>query len=33
MKGAIQHRLNKLHLRPASRAFELATDPLLRVLK
>jgi anaerobic magnesium-protoporphyrin IX monomethyl ester cyclase len=33
LKGAIQHRLNKLHLRPAARAFELATNPLLRVLR
>jgi hypothetical protein len=33
LKGAIQHRLNKLHLRPAARAFELATNPLLRVMK
>jgi anaerobic magnesium-protoporphyrin IX monomethyl ester cyclase len=33
MKGAIQHRLNKLHLRSAARAFEFATDPLLRVLR
>ena len=33
LKGAIQHKLNKLHLRPAARAFELATNPLLRALK
>jgi len=33
LKGAIQHRLNKLHLRPAARVFELATNPLLRVLR
>ena len=33
MKGAIQHKLNQLHMRPAARAFQLATDPLLRVLK
>jgi anaerobic magnesium-protoporphyrin IX monomethyl ester cyclase len=33
MKGAIQHKLNQLHLRPAARAFQLATDPLLRVLR
>ncbi len=33
LKGAIQHRLNKLHLRPAAKAFELATNPLLRVLR
>ena len=33
LKGAIQHRLNKLHMRPAARAFELATDPVLRALR
>src|SRR2546427_509219 len=33
LKGAVQHRLNKMHLRPAARAFELATNPLLRVLR
>ena len=33
LKGAIQHRLNKMHLRPAARAFELATNPLLRALR
>jgi anaerobic magnesium-protoporphyrin IX monomethyl ester cyclase len=33
LKGAIQHKLNKMHLRPAAKAFELATDPLIRVLK
>jgi hypothetical protein len=33
MKGAIQHRLNKMHLRPAARAFQLATDPVLRALR
>jgi anaerobic magnesium-protoporphyrin IX monomethyl ester cyclase len=33
MKGAIQHKLNQLHMRPAARAFQLATDPLLRVLR
>ena len=33
LKGAIQHKLNKLHLRPAARAFELATNPLLRALR
>src|SRR5439155_21593794 len=32
LKGAIQHKLNKLHLRPAARAFELATNPLIRAL-
>jgi len=33
LKGAIQHKLNRMHLRPASRAFEFATNPLLRVLR
>ena len=33
LKGAIQHKLNQLHMRPAARAFQLATDPLLRVLR
>jgi anaerobic magnesium-protoporphyrin IX monomethyl ester cyclase len=33
LKGAIQHKLNRMHLRPASRAFELATNPLIRVLR
>jgi anaerobic magnesium-protoporphyrin IX monomethyl ester cyclase len=33
LKGAIQHRLNRMHLRPASRAFEFATNPLLRVMR
>lgn len=33
LKGAIQHRLNRMHLRQAARAFELATNPLLRILR
>jgi hypothetical protein len=33
LKGAIQHRLNRMHLRPAARAFQLATDPVLRALR
>ncbi len=33
LKGAIQHRLNRMRLRPAARAFELATDPVLRALR
>jgi hypothetical protein len=33
LKGAIQHRLNRMHMRPAARAFQLATDPVLRVMK
>ncbi len=33
LKGAIQHRLNRLRMRRTARAFQLATDPLLRVLR
>jgi anaerobic magnesium-protoporphyrin IX monomethyl ester cyclase len=33
LKGAIQHRLNRMHLRPAAKVFQLATDPVLRVLR
>jgi anaerobic magnesium-protoporphyrin IX monomethyl ester cyclase len=33
LKGAIQHRLNRMHMRSASRAFQFATDPMLRVMK
>ncbi len=33
LKGAIQHRLNRMHMRPAARAFQLATDRVLRVMK
>jgi hypothetical protein len=33
LKGSIQHRLNRMHLRPAARAFQLATDPVLRALR
>lgn len=33
LKGAIQHRLNKLHMKPAARAFQLATDPVLRAIR
>ncbi|HEX6548846.1 MAG TPA: radical SAM protein [Candidatus Dormibacteraeota bacterium] len=32
-KGAIQHRLRRLRLAPVARAFEVATDPVLRVLR
>ena len=32
LKGAVQHRLNRMHLRFAARAFQLATDPVLRHL-
>jgi anaerobic magnesium-protoporphyrin IX monomethyl ester cyclase len=33
LKGAVQHRLRKLHLKPVARAFELATDPVLRAMR
>ncbi|HLQ60350.1 MAG TPA: hypothetical protein VK131_00640, partial [Candidatus Acidoferrales bacterium] len=33
LKGAVQHRLRRLRLKPVARAFELATDPVLRVLR
>ncbi|HYM67583.1 MAG TPA: radical SAM protein, partial [Patescibacteria group bacterium] len=33
LKGAVQHRLNRMHLRPAARAFQMATDPFLRALR
>ena len=33
LKGAIQHRLNRMHMRPAARAFQLATDPMLRAMR
>jgi anaerobic magnesium-protoporphyrin IX monomethyl ester cyclase len=32
-KGAVQHRLRRLRLGPAARAFQLATDPLLRAIR
>ncbi len=32
-KGAVQHRLNRMRLRPAARAFQLATDPVLRAMR
>jgi anaerobic magnesium-protoporphyrin IX monomethyl ester cyclase len=32
LKGAVQHKLRKLRLRPLATAFELATDPVLRAL-
>ncbi len=32
-KGAVQHRLRKLHLKPVAAAFEIATDPVLRALR
>ncbi|HZV50632.1 MAG TPA: radical SAM protein [Candidatus Dormibacteraeota bacterium] len=33
LKGAVQHRLRRSGLRPLASAFELATDPVLRVLR
>ena len=33
LKGAIQHRLRRLKLRPVAAAFELATDPVLRAIR
>ncbi len=33
LKGAIQHRLNRMHMKQAARAFQLATDPVLRVIR
>ncbi len=32
-KGAIQHKLRRLHMRPLASAFELATDPVLRAMR
>jgi anaerobic magnesium-protoporphyrin IX monomethyl ester cyclase len=32
-KGAIQHRLRKLHMRPLASVFEVATDPVLRAMR
>jgi anaerobic magnesium-protoporphyrin IX monomethyl ester cyclase len=32
-KGAIQHRLRRMRLAPVARAFEAATDPVLRVMR
>jgi anaerobic magnesium-protoporphyrin IX monomethyl ester cyclase len=32
-KGAVQHKLRRLHLRPAARAFQLASDPIVRALR
>jgi hypothetical protein len=33
LKGVIQHRLIRMRLGPAARAFQLATDPVLRALR
>jgi anaerobic magnesium-protoporphyrin IX monomethyl ester cyclase len=32
-KGAIQHRLRKMHMKPLASAFEVATDPVLRAMR
>jgi len=33
VKGAVQHKLRRLHIRPLASAFEVATDPVLRALR
>jgi anaerobic magnesium-protoporphyrin IX monomethyl ester cyclase len=33
LKGAVQHRLRRLGLRPAAKAFQLASDPVVRALR
>jgi anaerobic magnesium-protoporphyrin IX monomethyl ester cyclase len=33
VKGAVQHKLRRLHMRPLASAFEVATDPVLRALR
>jgi anaerobic magnesium-protoporphyrin IX monomethyl ester cyclase len=33
LKGAVQHKLRRLRMRPLASAFELATDPVLRVMR
>ena len=33
LKGAIQHKLRRLHMQPVASVFELATDPVLRVMR
>lgn len=33
IKGAIQHKLRRLHMTPVASAFELATDPVLKVMR
>ena len=33
LKGAAQHKLRRLRMKPLARALELATDPVLRVMK
>jgi anaerobic magnesium-protoporphyrin IX monomethyl ester cyclase len=33
VKGAVQHKLRRLHMKPLASAFEMATDPVLRVMR
>jgi anaerobic magnesium-protoporphyrin IX monomethyl ester cyclase len=33
LKGAVQHKLRRLHMKPVASAFEMATDPVLRVMR
>jgi anaerobic magnesium-protoporphyrin IX monomethyl ester cyclase len=33
LKGAIQHKLRRLHMKPVASAFELATDPVLKAMR
>jgi anaerobic magnesium-protoporphyrin IX monomethyl ester cyclase len=33
LKGAVQHKLRRLHMKPLASAFEVATDPVLRVMR
>jgi anaerobic magnesium-protoporphyrin IX monomethyl ester cyclase len=33
LKGAVQHKLRRLHMKPLASAFEMATDPVLHVMR
>jgi anaerobic magnesium-protoporphyrin IX monomethyl ester cyclase len=33
LKGAVQHKLRRLHMKPLASAFEVATDPVLKALR
>jgi anaerobic magnesium-protoporphyrin IX monomethyl ester cyclase len=33
LKGAVQHKLRKFHMRPLASAFEVATDPVLKAMR
>jgi len=33
LKGAVQHKLRRLRMRPVAAAFELATDPVLKAMR